>query len=1009
MRPVRFVRHMGVLILFTAGLSFLSQGSAADPQPGMPPAGPLSPKEEWATFRIAKGFRVELVACEPEVVDPVALAFDEDGRLFVAEMRGYPNAGVGTGTITSGRIKRLEDRDGDGFYETSTLYATGLRLPTSVMPWQGGLLVAVAPDLIYLKDADGDGQAEQRRTLYTGFGLDNIQQLLNGLQWGLDNWVYGVAGTNGGTIRSLEKPDQPAVILRNRGVRLHPDQPGSLEPTSGGGQFGLAPDDWQHWFTATNSQHLRQIVLPDHYLRRNPYLPVSAVTLDIPDHGAACKVHRLSPFEAWRVERTTRRREGPDARRFAATELVPGGYITSACGPVVYLANLFPEAYRGNTFVCDPANNLVHRDLLVPQGGGTFVAQRADADCEFLASTDNWFRPVNLVLGPEGALYLADFYREAIETPLSLPDDIKKKLNLESRGRGRIWRIAPEGARLARKPALGRASSEELVRHLTDANLWWRLTAQRLLVGRQDQSAVGPLIKLAREASTPQGRVHALWTLQGLHALPDALMEQALKDGDANVRQQALRLAEDRLAGSASLRSAVTTLAEDPSPRVRFQLAFTLGAATGPEVEAALAQVARRDGTDPWTQTALLSSARVSAPGLLHRLAGDPQFTRAAPAASLQLLTRLAATIGAGSDETDLARTLQLLAGSGERAQPWQLALLQGLGQGLQNSPRPLSRLWEQAPEHASLKKALEGAAGLFKKAAVNALDDQQAVPERLAAAQLLGYGPYATAAPALQELLAPRHPAELQLIAVRALSLHDHPQVAEMLLAGWASYSPMVRGEVLEALFARRPRLPLLLTALEDKRVLAGQLEPYRLEQLRKLPDAQLRARAQTLLAGLGVSDRQKVVDAYRSALDLQADVTRGKAVFKKTCITCHRLENEGVEVGPDLLSALRNKSREQLVLDLLDPSREVDPRYINYLVTTKAGRSFSGMMAAETASSLMLRRAEKAEDTILRSQIDEIVATAKSVMPENLEMQLSKQDLADLIAYLQAVATPK
>jgi putative membrane-bound dehydrogenase-like protein len=1001
-----FVPYTGLSVLVASILIFLSRSSAADPKPGLPPNGPLSPREELATFRLAPGFRIELVACEPDVVDPVALAFDEVGRLYVAEMRGYPNAGVGTGVITSGRIKRLEDRDGDGFYERSTLFASGLRFPNSVMPWKGGLLVAVAPELVYLEDTNGDGQADRQRTLYTGFALENIQQMVNGLQWGLDNWVYGVAGNNGGTIRSVEQPDQPPVTLRGRGIRFHPDKPGSLEPMSGGGQFGLAPDEWQHWFTATNSQHLRHIVLPDHYLRRNPFLSVPAVVLDIPDHGAACKVNRISPFEGWRVERTRRRKEGQDARRFAATELVPGGFITSACGPVVYLADLFPERYRGNTFVCDPANNLVHRDLLVPKGGSTFVAERADADCEFLASTDNWFRPVNLILGPEGALYVADFYREAIETPLSLPEDIKQSLNLESRGRGRLWRIVPEGTGPAPKPALRQAPTGELVRYLDHANIWWRLTAQRLLIERQDKNAVGPLGKLAREAARPVGRAHALWTLHGLGALADVQVEQALKDAVAGVRAQALRLADDRLTASASLRAAVAALAEDPSPRVRFQLAFTLGQAADPELEAALARVARRDVADPWMQTAVLSSASRSAPGLLQTLARDPQFTRSATSAHLQLLTRLAALVGAGSEEDDLARTLRLLAGQDAGARGWQVAVLEGLGQGLQHSRRPLSRFWDQPPESRPVREAVDRARELFKQAAAEVLDENRGVLERSAAARLLAYGPFATAGPALQELLAPRNPAELQLAAVRALTLQDHPKVGDILLAPWNSYGPAARREVLEALFARPDRLAQLLTALEEKKVLAGQLEPFRLEQLRKLPDAKLRARARSLLAGALVSDRQKVVDDYRAALDLPSDGARGKAVFKKTCATCHRLENEGIEVGPDLVATLRNKSREQLLADLLDPSREVDPRYINYLVTTKAGRSFTGMIAAETASSVTLRRAEKAEDAILRNQIEEILATAKSVMPENLETQLSKQDLADVIAYLQAVA---
>ena len=266
------------------------------PLPRKPAPGPLLPRAEQMTFRVLPGFRVDLVASEPDIIDPVAMTFDEDGRLFVAEMRGYPNKGVGTGFITSGRIKMLEDRNGDGFYETSTIYADKLRFPTSVMPWKGGLLVANAPDLLYLQDTKGTGKADRQEVLYTGFDVANIQQLLSGFQWGLDNWVYGCAGGKGGTIVSPQKKG-PAVTLRGRGIRFHPDVPGSLEPTSGGGQYGLTANDWGQWFVATNSQHLRHIVLPDHELRRNPFLPVSAVTLDIPDHNPACKVHRISPFE----------------------------------------------------------------------------------------------------------------------------------------------------------------------------------------------------------------------------------------------------------------------------------------------------------------------------------------------------------------------------------------------------------------------------------------------------------------------------------------------------------------------------------------------------------------------------------------------------------------------------------------------------------------------------------------------------------------------------------------
>jgi putative membrane-bound dehydrogenase-like protein len=982
--------------------------SSAGPDRALQSAGPLSPRDEKTTFRIAKGFKIELVACEPAVVDPVAMAFDEEGRLYVAEMRGYPNGGVATGTISSGRVVMLEDHDGDGFYEKSTVFADNLRFPTAVMPWKGGLLVAVAPDIVYFEDTDRDGRADRRRTLYTGFNLDNIQQLINSLQWGLDNWVYGCAGNNGGTVRCPDKPELPGVALRSRGVRFHPDVAGSLEPTSGGGQYGLAPDEWEHWFTATNSQHLRHIVLPDHYLRRNPALPVSAVTLDIPDHGAACKVHRISPFEAWRVERTTRRAQGPDARRFPSTELVPGGYITSACSPVVYAADLFPKGYRGNTFVCDPANNLIHRDVLVPHGA-TFVAQRGDADGEFLASTDTWFRPVHLTLGPDGALYVLDFYREVIETPLSLPDDIKKRLNLESRGRGRIWRVTVEGTKTIKpgKLTLRNSSAKELVAHLADANLWWRITAQRLLVERQDKSAVEPLERLALESKFAPGRAHALWTLHGLRALTDAAIVNGLKDADQGVREQALRLADARMAASPAVRTAATALADDHSPRVRFQLAFTLGEADTTESVTALAKVARRDSADPWTQTAILSSASRCAPALLQTLATDTAFTRDATATRLQLLTRLAALVGARATDADLARAFALLATPGKRTQPSHIAILDGLGQGLQNSSRPLARLWDQPPP--ALKEVVARARLFFEEAAKTGGDEKRPIPERVDAIRLLGRGPFPPLASIAPDLLTPQAPPEVQLAAVRALAAHVRPAVPDLLLASWSSYSPSVRREVAEALFARADRLPPLLDALEKKTVLTNQLEPLRLEQLRKHPNPKVRERAQRLLADQGTPDRQKVVEAYRAALELKANSASGKGVFKKNCSTCHRLENVGVEVGPDLLSALRNKSREQLLIDVLDPSREVDPRYLNYLVTTTKGQTLSGMIAAETASSLTLRRGERAEDTVLRNQVESIQATTKSLMPDGLEMQLTKQDMADLIAYLQSVAVPK
>jgi putative membrane-bound dehydrogenase-like protein len=996
-----------VLLLLIFLLTAISL--AAD-LPGRPPSGPLSPREELATFRIVKGFKVELAASEPEVVDPVAMAFDEDGRLWVAEMIGYPNGGVATGTITSGRIKLLEDRDRDGVYEKSSVFADGLRLPTSVMPYKGGLLVANAPDLLYFDGPDAGGKAKGKRVLYTGFDLSNIQQLPSNLQWGIDNWVYAMVGGKGGTIKPGEpKPGPPraGLTLRGRGIRFKPDVPGSLEPTSGGGQFGLTCDDAQHWFTATNSQHLRQIVIPDHYLRRNPYLAVPAVTIDIPDHGPACKVHRISPFETWRVERTTRRKDSADAKRFSATELVPGGFITSACSPLIYTGGLFDQGGHPQCFVCDPANNLIHRDILIDQGS-TFLAKRADSDCEFLASTDIHFRPVALTIGPDGAIYVADFYREAIETPLSLPDDIKKKMNLDSIGRGRIWRILPSppgevpsgGRKPSEQPRLRKATTVELVNHLAHPNSWYRLTAQRLLIERQDREAIDPLRILSRQRAAA-GRIHALWTLDGMGSLDDADIDDALRSGEPDVIVQGLRLAEPRLTRSEALRKPLRGLADGPHP-VRIQLALSFGAADMPDHLDVLAALARDTKGDPWLSTAILTSAGKHAPELLELMVRYPIFTERMTAGDLAFLTRLSAIIGAAGKEADLARTFALL--DGDRPSGWQVAVLEGIGQGMQQGGRSLKKLWDSPPPE--LKDTVSKARPFFDRAAVTAADEKRSTDDRIAAVRLLGIGPFAPAAKPLTNLLAPQQPAEIQLAAVRALAAHDHPRVAEVLLAGWYSYGPGLRREAVEALLARPGRVRLLLDAIEKKLVLPSQIESVRIEQLRKHPDPELRQRAAKLLASVIAADRQKVIDEYKPALDLPGDAARGKPIFKKVCSVCHRLENEGFEVGADLLAALKTRTPDSLLIDILDPSREVDPRFLNYVVTTRDGRVLTGTIAVESPSSITLRRAEKSEDTILRSQIEDVQATSKSLMPDELEKQLSRQDVADVIAYLLGVA---
>jgi putative membrane-bound dehydrogenase-like protein len=977
---------VGLATLFVTTI-FLVHADA----PPLKNSDPLKPEDERKSFLLLPGYDAKLVAAEPDVVDPVAMCFDHHGRLFVCEMRGYPNGGVATGPESGGRIRCLVDEDHDGKFEKSWFFAEGLRFPNGIMPWRNGFIVCNAPDLLYLEDRDGDGKVDHRTVLYTGFALANIQQMVNTPRLALDGWVHCMVGGNGGEITSPQDPKMKPLPLRGRGIRFNPDQPGSIEPISGGGQYGLTFDEAGHSFTNTNSQHLRQIVLPDHYLKRNPYLSASTTTFDIPEHGAACKLFRISPFEAWRVERTTRRKDSKESSRFPSTELIPGGYTTSSCSPVWFNVDAYPDADRKMVYLCDPANNLIMRDRLEPNGS-LFTAKRADTTQEFFSSKDNWCRPVYLDIGHDGVLYFCDFYREVIETPLSLPEDIKARVILNSRDRGRIWKITPSSFQPKQLLDYATVSLPTLVIELNDSNPWRRTTAFRLLI-QNPPKGLESALREALPKATSFGIAPILATLKFINRLKPEDVQVALNYADPAVREMGLKFAEPLLNSSPLLQQQVLKMVDDSSSLVRLQVAFTLGEFSTSQAGAALGQLLSSADADVWLQTAVLSSAKTSGPALLESIATQPN-------PKVALVTRIAAMIGGESDAAKTAKVLQML---DKVAPTTQVALLDGLGQGLQNSATPLNQLWEKpAPE---LKSVIEQARKLFDQAATRSGNASEKMAVRIDAARILGYGPFSIARDSLPNLLAPQAASDLQSTAVRSLAQHADKTVAETLLSNWTGYSPNLRREVTEVLLARNDRTIKLLDAIEKGTVLPNQLGSDRIDALRNHKVKAIQERAKPLLAKITQSDRSKLVMAYQSALTASGDLEKGRAVFRKNCVSCHRLENQGHEVGANLLAAIKDKPRDYLLVAILDPSREVDSRYVNYTVTTTTGKSITGILAIETPTSLVLKRGDNAEDTILRTQIEEVRASTKSLMPEEFEKQISPAEMADLLKYLQEI----
>ncbi len=922
---------------------------------------PLEPAEALRAFRLRPGYRIELVAAEPVVVDPVDLAFDEDGRLFVSEMIDYPYADA-EGNPPQGRIRLLEDRDGDGRFERSTVFVDRLRWPTAVAPWNGGVFVAAVPDVIYFKDTDGDGIADRREVVLTGFGANNVQGLVNNIKWGLDNAFTGAASSSISKVRSLKGPDPGFVDLRGRDFRFRPT--GELEALSGGGLFGNTFDDFGRRFVCRNWYPAYHVVLEERHLRRNPHFALpSAIHYIAPNPDP---VHRISPPEAWRTLVT---------RKYLAGELpgataVPTGrstaYFTSATGTLHFRGTALGDGDYGSLFTAEAATNLVHRKALLPDGV-TFRTERRDPGVEFLASPDNWFRPVNLATGPDGALYICDMYRETIEHPAAIPEGIKKRLDLTcGKDRGRIWRVTREGAPRVERPRLGKASTAELVEVLKRPDAWWRETAGRLLFQRQDRSAAEPLESLVSEGKFAASRAAALWALEGLGALRPEILARAFRDPAAEIREQAVVLAEHR---PDSL-SRLLGLVDDPHPRVRFHLALALGEFADARATEALAVLAARDGADPWARAAIFSSSAGRMVELLRK-AGQAEVVRA-----------LASMIGARNDAGEVSAALALA-----REQP---VVLSGLAEGLRRSGRSLASL----PDGPALLEQAERLAS----------DERSGLERRVDAVRILSSADFGQAERALVPLLGSAQPEALRAAAARSLAGFRDPKVGGLLVGSWATLPAAIRPEAL--LWFRPPeRQALLLDALEQGRLPAFEIGP----ELRRtlFGNAELGGRARRVLGESPDSDRRKVIAGYLAVLEKAGDRARGREVYRKTCVACHRADGEGREVGPDL-STVKQRSPEELLVAVLDPHREVQPQFLHYRLRTKGGDVLDGVIAAETASSVTLRRAEGDPVTVLRSEIEAIVSSPTSLMPEGLERSIEVSQMADLFEFIRKIGEP-
>jgi putative heme-binding domain-containing protein len=652
----------------------------------------------------------------------------------------------------------------------------------------------------------------------------------------------------------------------------------------------------------------------------------------------------------------------------------------------VYRGDAFPPAYRSSAFVGASANNLVHRRAIEPHGL-ELRARRTEGDAEFLASTDIWFRPVAFANGPDGALYVADLYREIIDFSDGIPESIKRFKDL-NRGndRGRIYRIVPDGFRQPAAVDLGRAGTEDLVRTLAHPNAWHRETAARILYTRQDKAAIPALVRLLESAESPPGRLHALYALDGLDALAEPYVLAAIADADAGVREHGVRLAERLVVEgrvSDALWQRLKLAARDPHPRVRYQVAFTLGEIDHPHRIDLLADVVLRDLDERWVRVAALTSVADGAGELFDRAAARGVVdTRAGQI----LLADLLRTIGHRNRGRELLAAFRFLDTVTKPADAF--TLVASLAEGLQRADVPLA--------------LFDSRLGRILNQAKHAMTDRSAPDAvRVQAIGLVGLtepAPETTAA--LMSLVSPDQPRAVQAAAIAAVSRLDDGAVAGGLLERWPQLTPALRREVLPLLLTRPGRAMALVSAVEQSVVRPNELTPTQIAFLRAHRNADVRRAAAAVFAA-PAGDRQAAIARYLPALDLRGHADRGHAIYRERCASCHRHGSEGYALGPDV-AAMRTSTREELLTHTLDPSRTVDARYRLYLLETTGGTTVTGIIEQETDQFVTLRQPFGAGDTRPRAGIARLEALEQSMMPDGLEEGLSVQDMGDLLEFL-------
>ena len=891
-------------------------------------------------------------------------------------MADYP-VGMDNKGKNGGRVRLVTDSDGDGRYDKSTVFLDGLSFPAGVMSWRKGVLVAAAPVLLYAEDIDGDGRADIRRTLFQGFHEGNQQLRINGLYWGLDNTVHCASGAHvrgyGGDNRIKSIVSGKSVPIHSGDFRFDPDT-GWIEATSGPSQFGRVRDDWGNWYGVQNSHPLWHYVLPGRYLRRN-----SDVTY--PDTRYQIRTPRNPKVYPNKLPQ----------KRFHSFE--QSGRYTSACGPSIYRDTLlFGDDGMTHAFTCEPFHNVVQHSLLQDKLA-SFDGKRAnDGDKDFYASADRWSRPVFTRTGPDGALWIADMYRYMIEHPQWLPENGQDELRPNYRSGdayGRIYRIVAKGRSLRTIPKLSERKPAELIDNLSSINGTVRDLAHRLIVESSDGSVANQLRQLLSQSKSPQARLHALAVLDGLGKLDTQTLGQALTDKHPYVQRMAFRLTEkfpNEGEYFASFFDFTPVQKENGGEfKVLLQQLFSAGHFPDQKISNSLARFISMDFQEsnfPYLKAALLSSAHAHYDHLLK-------------ASSLHgTLFEQLMIMGIKKNQEALSKKLDSVWERADLADTFHLAKLWmgALGQAGVN----LSKLEEYGfPRQTSRLKSI------LKNAQQVALDKDENLPLRIQAIEVLSRGGalHDEVVPVLAVLIQPTENPVVRYDAIVAAGNIPKLESAKMLLGAWPSLKPNDRGKTLDVLLSRLAWHGELLDALESKRISSNGFSPVHRDRLLKSGNKPIARRAKRIFDSVISPDRAEVLAKFLPALKLDGNSEAGLSLYTMLCAECHAPDKQ---LGPDLRS-ITDRSGEGLLASIIDPSRQVDPKYIAYTAEFKDGRALVGIIGSESRESLHIKVPGVGEQSINRNQIKSLYSLNQSLMPNGLEAGLTQQNIADLIEYLR------